>query len=111
MIIRDENIVAIHTRFEHQLVLADPARPDDRAQARYSVHVGCDPYPRGGTVFGVQPYNPGCGISRWEIMTSAPKIAYFTTLAGAHSVDSSFPFNERQTISEATLRAQPPPAP
>jgi hypothetical protein len=56
-------------------------------------------------------WNPGLGTSRLVALTNDPQWIYFTTIAGANSVDTDGPYNFRQTITNDALRANPPPAP
>lgn len=110
---RGEHIVRLHTRCQVRLALANPNGTDDRHLVKCAAHVGCDPYPSGGAGLGMPPYNPGNGVSRWEIVTNTPKVLYWSNIdaPACQSVDESYPYNFRQTVTEAEFRANPPPLP
>lgn len=105
-------IVGLHTRIRAHKRLRNPAMPDDRVAARYVLQVGLDAYPTSETKvaeFGAVGYNPGVGGSRFIEIGNDPTVVTFTTLLNARSVDTSVPRTTRQTITEARLRALPPP--
>jgi len=84
----------------------DPNVPDDRAQAKYLVHVGADYYPDATTklsAFAPVAYLPGVGVSRAKLVTSEWRAFNFATLdVGVEDPGGA-------SISEAELRAAPPP--
>lgn len=71
-----------------QLILHDPAGPDDRQYARFLFAVGADWYPPAGVSM---TYYPGVGTSRHKYVTIEPQV------------------HVMHTMTEAELRANPPP--
>ena len=101
-------------RVQVRKVLHDPQGPDQRALARYSIHVGADPYPlrQNPVQFGsASAYNPGIALSRNVELTNDWQWIYFTTFARppSASVDTAYPYNFRQTIAQSAIAANPPP--
>jgi hypothetical protein len=78
---------------------------DDRAAAKYLIHVGADYYPTAGTrvsAFTPSSYLPGVGVSRAKLVTNEWRAFNFSTLDVAKQDPGG-------SISEAELRAAPPP--
>jgi hypothetical protein len=100
------DIAAVHVTTQARLVVDDPSRADDRSQARYLVQVGADYYPTATTKiseFAPTGYNPGVGLSRFKLVKSEWQAISFTTI----NVGVEDP--RGGAISEAELRAAPPP--
>jgi hypothetical protein len=110
---------ALQVRVRARKRLINAAGADDRALARYAVQAGLDVYPESSanmSLFGGVGYNPGVGASRFVEIGTTDTWVYMTTLAAPPSVSvdagiSSYPPNFRQTLSESSFRANPPPAP
>lgn len=62
------DIRAVYVSMQFRLVVDDPAKPDDRANARYVVNAGADYWPGKGETWGVK-YAPGIGGSRYLLAT------------------------------------------
>jgi hypothetical protein len=95
-------VVAVKAR----LIVDDPGKPDDRARAKYLIHVGGDYYPDAATnvnAFAPSNYNPGIGVSRAKLVTSEWRSFSFA------SIDVGVQDPGGAAISEAELRAEPPP--
>ncbi|MDO4681858.1 MAG: hypothetical protein Q4B17_03605 [Lautropia sp.] len=99
------DIRAIFVTVQARLVVDNPNRPDDRARARYLVHVGSDYYPEASTRVGqLAPsfYFPGVGVSRAKYVTNQWQAFNFATIdAGIQEPGGS--------ISTRELRDNPPP--
>jgi hypothetical protein len=89
-----------------RLAVSDGETSDDRALAKYLIHVGADYYPTATTTlsaFAPASYNPGVGVSRSKLVTSEWRAFNFATVGvGVEDPGGA-------SISEAELRAAPPP--
>jgi hypothetical protein len=87
-----------------RLRVEDPSRPDDRASAKYLIHMGADYYPyTSGTIASTKPewcsdpsnpstcINPGSGLARFRYVTNEWRLYAYTT------------------CTMAQLKAHPPP--
>lgn len=107
---------AVHTRVRFRKII-ESGTIDQRSLARYMVQVGLDPYPEPGFGWGAPgQYNPASGGSKFKEATNDWQWVYYTSLGAppTNSVDTSVrstPKNTRHTISEADVRALPPPPP
>ena len=89
-----------------RLTVDDPKATDDRAQAKYLIHVGADYYPDATTslsAFAPAYYLPGVGLSRAKLVTNEWRAFNFTT------IDVGVEDPGGASITEAELRAAPPP--
>jgi hypothetical protein len=84
----------------------DAKAADDRAQAKYLIHVGADYYPTAETnvsAFAPASYNPSVGVSRAKLVTNDWRAFNFTTIrVGLEDPGGA-------SISEGELRLVPPP--
>jgi hypothetical protein len=100
------DIAAIHITLQARLAVHDASLPDDRSVARYLMQMGGDYYPDASlSVFAFAPdnWNPGIGYSRSKLINNAWQSFSFTTV-GVGGQDPG-----GASISEAELRAAPPP--
>lgn len=109
-------IAGLHVRMQVRKQIENSAIPgDQRSLARYAMQVGLDAYPYGGAPQAPSaPYWPGAMSSRYEEVTNDWAWVYATNVSPAYNIDggSRAPggYNSRQFITEAVLRANPPPA-
>jgi hypothetical protein len=99
------DVAAIFVTLQARLVTDDPAGPDDRALARYLIHVGGDYYPdRSTRVSDLGPayYFPGIGVSRAKLVTSEWQSFNFATVGSAVQDPGG-------SLTEAEFRSHPPP--
>ncbi|HYF57540.1 MAG TPA: hypothetical protein VEA81_01135 [Burkholderiaceae bacterium] len=104
--IQGNDVEAVHITVQARLVLHDASGPDDRAKAKYLVHVGGDYYPDASVsieAFAPAVYNPGLGTSRAKLVRQDWTAISFTTI----DVGKVEPTGRAMTESE--LRAAPPP--
>jgi hypothetical protein len=100
------DIEAIFMTLQARLVKDDEAGADDRASAKYLIHVGGDYYPDTSTrVTDLAPayYFPGIGVSRAKLVTNDWQAFNFST------IDVGVEDPGGKPLTEAELRAAPPP--
>lgn len=100
------DIAAIHVTTQARLAVNNRNLPDDRAAARYLVQVGADYYPDASlnvNAFAPDNWNPGVGLSRSKLVGNSWQSYSFTT------IDVGVQTPGGASISEAELRANPPP--
>lgn len=106
-------ILALQTRIKARKQIENPSLPDQRSLAKYSIKVGLDPYPGVGAPLPSDGYWPGAMSSRHEEVTNDWKTIFATTVTPAFAIDNnsraSGGYSSRQKITEAALRANPPP--
>lgn len=99
------DVAAVFMTLQARLVVDDANGSDDRGAARYLVHVGGDYYPDTSTrVSDLAPayYFPGIGVSRAKLVSNDWQAFNFSTIdAGVQDPGGG--------LSEAELRANPPP--
>lgn len=100
--IQPNDLDAVFVTVQARTVLADPTRQDDRAAAQLGLQVGADYYLDTSTTYK-EGYAPAIGISRTKKLTEAWQAFSFTTLSDVGAQ------NPGGGISEAALRALPPP--
>jgi hypothetical protein len=106
---------AIHVRMLARKILENPSGADQRNQARYCVQMGGDLYPNASGNYD-DVFRPDQNNRYWPPVASGRFIeigndwqpVYCTTLASAWVVETSVP-RINQTITDAALRANPPP--
>jgi hypothetical protein len=96
------DIDALFVTVQARMVVADTSYPDDRAQAQVGLQVGADYYLDQYTVYA-ESYAPAVGIARTKNITNDWQAFSFVTLS---DVGSQQPGGG---ITEASLRASPPP--
>lgn len=104
--IEGSDVGAIFLTLQARLVKDDETGTDDRAAARYLVHVGGDYYPDTSTrASDLAPayYLPGIGLSRAKLVANDWQAFNFST------VDVGVDDPGGATLTEAELRAAPPP--
>lgn len=100
------DVDVVYVTMQARLIVSDPSRPDDRASARYLIHVGGDYYPQASTSindFAPTGYNPGIGMSRAKLVRNEWQSFSFTT------IDVGAVERTGRATSEQALRAAPPP--
>ena len=100
------DIAAIHITTQARLTVNNPGLPDDRPTARYLLQVGGDYYPDvtlNVNLFSPDNWNPGIGLSRSKLITNSWQSYSFTT------INVGVQISPGASISEAELRANPPP--
>jgi hypothetical protein len=100
------DVGAIFLTIQARLVVNDSNGTDDRARAKYLVHVGGDYYPETSTrvtEMGPGYFFPGIGVSRAKLVTKEWQALNFAT------IDVGVEDPGGGTITEAQLRAAPPP--
>lgn len=100
--IQPEDIAALFVTGQVRLVRDNASAADDRAKAKYLMHVGADYYPYPDYNFGGQ-VNPGVGISRSKYATSEWRPISFMTFS---DVGTQWPGGG---ITRAEFNATPPP--
>jgi hypothetical protein len=101
--INGPDIAAVFVTMQHRLVVDDAARGDDRAAAKYLVHVGADYYPSATSgSFGLAA-NPGVGVSRSKYATSNWRAVSMLTFSDVGSQEPG------GGITRAQFLASPPP--
>jgi hypothetical protein len=100
------DVAAVFLTVQARLVKDNEAGVDDRAQAQYLIHVGGDYYPDTSTrASDLAPayYFPGIGLSRAKLVTDNWQAFSFSTInVGVEDPGGA-------TLTEAELRANPPP--
>jgi hypothetical protein len=108
-------VLALQTRIKARKQIENPGLADQRSLAQYTVKVGLDVYPVSGAALPAAPNNywPGAMSSRHEELTNDWKTIFATTVTPAFAIDNNSRaaggYSSRQRITEATLRANPPP--
>jgi hypothetical protein len=108
-------VLALQTRIKARKQIQNPSLADQRSLAKYTVKVGLDAYPVSGAALPAAPNNywPGAMSSRHEELTNDWKTIFATTVTPAFAIDNNSRaaggYSSRQRITEATLRANPPP--
>lgn len=108
-------VLALQTRIKARKQIENPSLADQRSLAKYTVKVGLDSYPYSGAPLPPSPNNywPGAVSSRHEELTNDWKTIFATTVTPAYAIDNSSRaaggYSFRQRITEAALRANPPP--
>jgi len=100
--VNPSDIAAMYVTVQARLVVADPARPDDRAQAQVGLQVGADYYLTTTSIYP-EAYAPAVGINRTKTVTNDWKAFNFTTISDVGVQDPG------GGITQAELRAAPPP--
>jgi hypothetical protein len=95
--IQPADVRATFTAIDFRLVVIDPNKPDDRANAKYVIDVGGDYWPGNGTGQGGWPYAPGMGNGRF--LLAKPNWSTATLIVP----------NTKSGASIAELKANPPP--
>jgi hypothetical protein len=99
------DVAGVFLTLQARLVKDDEAGVDDRAAAKYLLHVGGDYYPDTSTrASDLAPayYFPGIGVSRAKMVTNDWQAFNFSTInVGASDTGA--------TLTEEELRAAPPP--
>lgn len=99
------DVAAMFMTLQARLVKDNAGGSDDRASAKYLIHVGGDYYPdRSTRVSDLAPayYFPGIGVSRAKLVSNDWQAFNFATIdAGIQDPGGG--------LSEAELRANPPP--
>ena len=104
--INGADVGAILISMQARLIKNNPSGTDDRAQAKYLLHVGGDYYPERSTrLSDMAPGNfiPGIGVSRAKLVTSEWQAFNFST------IDVGVEDPGGGVITEAQFRAAPPP--
>ena len=108
-------VLALQTRIKARKQIENPSLADQRSLAQYTVKVGLDVYPVSGAALPAAPNNywPGAISSRHEELTNDWKTIFATTVTPSFAIDNNSRaaggYSSRQRITEATLRANPPP--
>jgi hypothetical protein len=100
------DVGALFITMQARLVKNNESGQDDRARAKYLVHVGGDYYPdRSTRTSDLAPayYYPGIGVSRAKLVTNDWQAFSFTT------IDVGVEDPGGGVMTEAQLRAAPPP--
>ncbi len=104
--INGPDIAAVFLTLQARLVKDNESGVDDRAGAKYLIHVGGDYYPETSTrASDLAPayYFPGIGVSRAKLVNNQWQAFNFST------IDVGVQDPGGATLSEAELRAAPPP--
>lgn len=99
------DVKALLTTLQARLVVDNPYRPDDRARAKYLIHVGADYYPETYTrVSDTSPayYFPGAGVSRAKFVRNDWRAFNFSTIDAGKAEPGG-------SISTQELINNPPP--
>ena len=100
------DVAAVFLTVQARLVKDNEAGEDDRGRAKYLIHVGGDYYPNTSTrASDLAPayYFPGIGLSRAKLVTGNWQAFSFST------IDVGVEDPGGATLTEAELRANPPP--
>lgn len=100
------DVGAVFLTLQARLVKDKEAGPDDRNRAKYLIHVGGDYYPSTSTrASDLAPayYFPGIGLSRAKLVNDNWQAFNFST------IDVGVEDPGGATLTEAQLRANPPP--
>ena len=104
--INGPDIEAIFITMQARLTVSNASLPDDRNAARYLIQVGGDYYPEASTTindYAPSYFSPGIGLSRSKLVNNQWQSFSFTTVnLGVQDPGGA-------AISEAQLRAAPPP--
>ena len=99
------DVAAVFVTLQARLVKDESGGRDDRASAKYLIHVGGDYYPERSTrVSDLAPayYFPGIGVSRAKLVSSEWQAFNFATIDAAVQDPGG-------SLSEAEFRSDPPP--
>lgn len=109
-VVDGDDVRCIKGRLQYQLILDDPAGPNDMADAEIYVCIGADPWPTMSTVvgdFAPMTFAPQVFSSRFERASVAPQIIQAATI-NPPAQETGYPAGDR-SIARATFESNLPP--
>ncbi|WP_143057450.1 hypothetical protein [Nitrosomonas sp. Nm51] len=113
-VINGYDVKAVFAQVTTQLILNDPAGPDDRAGAQILVSVGADYYPTAAhsvADFTPMTHLPAVGASRYGLVRNTHRTHYFATIdpPGPANTQSEHQYRPHFVIPIAEFESNPPP--